>query len=305
MENQREEKLKTIGDVEIKGLNKIKTGKVREIFSLGEDLLIVTTDRISAFDYVLPSLIPYKGILLNQISLFWFNYLNDKVKNHILKSDFNEFPAELKEYGEILKGRSVVVKKLDIIPLECIVRGYLTGSAWNEYLETGKVGDEILPSGLRFCEKFPNPIFTPTTKESSGHDKPLSFKEAANLFGMEIMEHIKKKSLDIYRSASEYALGKDIIIADTKFEFGFQNDDIILADEVLTPDSSRFWFKEDYEVGRSQKSFDKQFLRDYLLSSSWDRNSVPPELPEEIIQKTSQRYIMAYERIVGKKFKIS
>jgi len=295
--------MRTIGNVEIEGLKKVKTGKVREVFALGKDLLIVTTDRISAFDYVLPSLIPYKGILLNQISLFWFNYLSNKVKNHILQSDFDKFPAELKEYEEILKGRSVIVKKLEIIPIECIVRGYITGSAWNEYIQTGKVGDKLLPTGLKFCGKLPEPIFTPTTKESSGHDKPLSFKESINLFGKKVMETIKQKSLDIYKSASEYALGKGIIIADTKFEFGFLNGDIILADEVLTPDSSRFWFKEEYEAGKSQKSFDKQFLRDYLLASNWDRNSIPPELPEEIIQKTSQRYIIAYEKIIGKKFK--
>jgi len=298
--------LKTIGNIEIKGLKKIKTGKVREVFETGDNLLIVTTDRISAFDYVLPSLIPYKGILLNQISLFWFNYLNQKIKNHIVQSDFDKFPDELKNYEEILRGRSVMVKKLDILPVECIVRGYITGSAWNEYLETGKVGDEKLPAGLEFCSKFPEPIFTPTTKESEGHDMPLSFKEAAEKFGKEIMELIKEKSIDIYKSAADYAINKGIIIADTKFEFGLaENGDLILADEVLTPDSSRFWFKDDYVVGKNQKSFDKQFLRDYLLSSDWDRNSVPPELPEEIISKTSERYITAYENIVGKKFKIS
>ncbi len=278
--------MKTIGNIEIKGVKKLKTGKVREVFEAGENLLIVTTDRISAFDYILPSLIPYKGILLNQISLFWFNYLNKKTENHIVESDFDKFPEEFKNYEEILRGRSAIVKKLDIIPLECIVRGYITGSAWNEYLETGRVGDEVLPSGLEFCTKFPEPIFTPTTKESEGHDMPLSFREAESRFGKELMEMIKNKSIDIYKSASEHALNKGIIIADTKFEFGILNGSIILADEVLTPDSSRFWFKDDYKVGKSQKSFDKQFLRDYLMSSSWDRNSAPPELPEEIILKT-------------------
>ena len=294
--------MKTIGNIEIKGVKKLKTGKVREVFEAGENLLIVTTDRISAFDYILPSLIPYKGILLNQISLFWFNYLNKKTENHIVESDFDKFPEEFKNYEEILRGRSAIVKKLDIIPLECIVRGYITGSAWNEYLETGRVGDEVLPSGLEFCAKFPEPIFTPTTKESEGHDMLLSFREAESRFGKELMEMIKNKSIDIYKSASEHALNKGIIIADTKFEFGILNGSIILADEVLTPDSSRFWFKDDYKVGKSQKSFDKQFLRDYLMSSSWDRNSAPPELPEEIILKTSDRYITAYENLVGKKF---
>ena len=297
--------MKTIGSIEIKGLKKIKTGKVREVFETGENLLIVTTDRISAFDYVLPSLIPYKGILLNQISLFWFNYLNNKAENHIVESDFDRFPGELRNYEEILKGRSVIVKKLDILPVECIVRGYITGSAWNEYQNTGKVGDEVLPADLQFCAKFPEPIFTPTTKESEGHDMPLGFKEAADRLGKETMELIRNKSIDIYKSASDYAINRGIIIADTKFEFGLLNGNIILADEVLTPDSSRFWFKDDYKVGKSQKSFDKQFLRDYLLSSSWDRNSVPPELPEEIILKTSERYITAYENLVGKKFNIN
>lgn len=296
--------MRTIGNIEIKGLKKIRTGKVREVFEIGQDLLIVTTDRISAFDYVLPSLIPYKGILLNQISLFWFNFLKQKVENHIIQPDFDKFPKELLNYEEVLKGRSVIVKKLEILPIECIVRGYITGSAWDEYLKTGKVGDEILPGGLELCSKFPEPLFTPTTKETEGHDQPLAYSEAVNRFGKETMEAIKRTSLDIYKSAADEALKKGIIIADTKFEFGFCNGTIILADEVLTPDSSRFWFKEDYKAGQPQKSFDKQFLRDYLLSSTWDRNSVPPELPAEIIQKTSQRYITAFERIIGKKFNI-
>ena len=296
--------MRTIGSIEIKNLKKLKTGKVREVFEIDKDLLIVTTDRISAFDYVLSSLIPYKGVLLNQISLFWFNFLHEKVKNHIVQSDFEKFPKELAGYEEVLRGRSVIVKKLEILPVECIVRGYITGSAWDEYLKTGKVGDEILPSGLKLCSQFPEPIFTPTTKETEGHDLPLSYSEAVSRFGKEPMEIIRKTSLDIYKAAAKYALDKGIIIADTKFEFGFSSGRIVLADEVLTPDSSRFWFEEDYKAGQSQKSFDKQFLRDYLLSSAWDRNSVPPELPEEIILKTSQRYITAYERIVGRKFNI-
>ncbi len=294
--------IKTIGEVELRGIQKIKSGKVREMFLLGENLLIVTTDRISAFDYVLPSLIPYKGILLNQISIFWFNYLKNVIDNHLVESDFDNFPEKLKEFEDILRDRSVIVKKADVFPIECVVRGYITGSAWEEYIKTGMLGGYKLPGSLKFCEKLPEPIFTPTTKETSGHDISLTISQAKNKFGSELIDFLEKKSIEIYKSASKYALDKGIIIADTKFEFGIFEGKIILIDEVLTPDSSRFWFLEDYKPGTQQKSFDKQFLRDYLLFSDWDRNSTPPPLPEDIILKTSERYITAYERIVGKKF---
>ena len=294
--------IKTIGEVELRGIQKIKSGKVREMFLLGENLLIVTTDRISAFDYVLPPLIPYKGILLNQISIFWFNYLKNVIDNHLVESDFDNFPEKLKEFEDILRDRSVIVKKADVFPIECVVRGYITGSAWEEYIKTGMLGGYKLPGSLKFCEKLPEPIFTPTTKETSGHDISLTISQAKNKFGSELIDFLEEKSIEIYNSASKYALDKGIIIADTKFEFGIFEGKIILIDEVLTPDSSRFWFLEDYKPGTQQKSFDKQFLRDYLLFSDWDRNSTPPPLPEDIILKTSERYITAYERIVGKKF---
>jgi len=294
--------MKTIGEVNLKGIQKIKSGKVREMFLLEENLLIVTTDRISAFDYVLPSLIPYKGILLNQISIFWFNYLKNVIDNHLVETNFDNFPERLKEFEDVLKDRSVIVKKADVFPIECVVRGYITGSAWEEYTKTGMLGDYKLPSNLKFCDRLPEPIFTPTTKETSGHDISLTISQAKNKFGSELIDFLKDKSIEIYKNASKYALDKGIIIADTKFEFGRFEGKIILVDEVLTPDSSRFWFLEDYRPGIQQKSFDKQFLRDYLLSSDWDRNSTPPALPEDIILKTSERYITAYERIVGKKF---
>ncbi|MCX6384973.1 MAG: phosphoribosylaminoimidazolesuccinocarboxamide synthase [Actinobacteria bacterium] len=294
--------MKLVGNVELGNIKKIKSGKIREMFSLGDRLLIVTTDRISAFDYILPSLIPGKGILLNQISIFWFNYLSDVIENHLLETEFENFPKELKKYKEILKGRSVLVKKANIYPIECVVRGYITGSAWEEYKVSGKVGDFILPENLKFADKLPEPIFTPTTKEVSGHDLAITLSKAKKIFGTEVIGHLQDKSVELYKKASQYALKKGIIIADTKFEFGNFEDRIIIADEVLTPDSSRFWFLEEYVPGQQQKSMDKQFVRDYLLKSTWDRNSVPPGLPEDIINHTSQRYIDAYEKITGKKF---
>lgn len=295
--------MKLIGNVELENIQKIKSGKVREMFLLDGSLLIVTTDRISAFDYILPSLIPYKGILLNQISVFWFNYLSDIIENHLIETDFDKFPAQLKKFRDILKNRSVVVKKANIYPIECVVRGYITGSAWQEYNESGKIGDFAMPGGLKFADRLPEPIFTPTTKEVSGHDIAITINKAKKIFGTDVIEFIHDKSLKLYKKASEYALKKGIIIADTKFEFGNADDKIILADEVLTPDSSRFWFLDEYIPGEQQRSMDKQFVRDYLLNSSWDRNSIPPELPQEIVNKTFERYILAYENITGKKFR--
>jgi phosphoribosylaminoimidazole-succinocarboxamide synthase len=293
--------MKSVGNVDIGNIQKIKSGKIREMFSLGEDLLIVTTDRISAFDYILPSLIPYKGILLNKISNFWFGYLSDVIENHLLETMFDNFPEELKKYGNVLKDRSVLVKKANIYPIECVVRGYITGSAWEEYKKSGRIGDLVLPENLKFAGKLPEPIFTPTTKEDSGHDIAITTSEAKNIFGTEVVEYLQKKSIELYKKASRHALEKGIIIADTKFEFGNFEDRIILVDEVLTPDSSRFWYLDEYKPGMQQKSMDKQFVRDYLLESDWDRNSVPPELPEDIIGKTVKRYVEAYEKITGEK----
>jgi phosphoribosylaminoimidazole-succinocarboxamide synthase len=292
------------GDVELGGIKKIKSGKVREMFSFEDKILIVTTDRISAFDYILPSLIPYKGAVLNSISNFWFDYLKDVISNHIIETDADMFPENIKRYNSILKGRSAIVRKAQIIPVECVVRGYITGSGWEEYKKRGGIGDIKLPGNLKMCDKLPEPIFTPTTKEDVGHDMLITVEEAKNIFGASVIDFLKNKSLELYIKASEYALKKGIIIADTKFEFGSIGDEIILVDEVLTPDSSRFWPLEGYEPGGQQPSFDKQYVRDYLLSTDWDRNSIPPELPEEVIIKTSERYISAYEKLTGKKFEI-
>jgi phosphoribosylaminoimidazole-succinocarboxamide synthase len=297
-----EDEMKSVGNVDLENLQKLKSGKIREIFSLDDWLLIVTTDRISAFDYILPSLIPGKGILLNKISNFWFDYLSDVIENHLIETKFDNFPKELKKYKGILKDRSVLVKKANIYPIECVVRGYITGSAWEEYKKSGKIGDLVLPENLEFAGKLPEPIFTPTTKEISGHDIAITINKAKKIFGTDVVEYLQKKSIELYKKASQHALEKGIIIADTKFEFGNFNDRIILADEVLTPDSSRFWYLDEYKPGMQQKSLDKQFVRDYLLASDWDRNCVPPKLPEDIISKTVKRYLEAYEKITGEKF---
>lgn len=296
--------MKLVGDVEIENLEKLRSGKVREMFSLDDRILIVTTDRISAFDFILPSLIPLKGIILNKISVFWFNYLKDVIDNHLIESDIGRFPKFLKRYKDTLSGRSVIVKKVKIYPIECVVRGYITGSGLEEYKKTGMIGDLKLPPNLSKCDRLPEAIFTPTTKEVSGHDVAITINKAKKIFGAEIIEFLKKKSIELYMKASEYAIRQGIIIADTKFEFGITDDKIILADEALTPDSSRFWPLDEYVPGREQKSFDKQYVRDYLLSTNWDRKSTPPELPLDVVEKTSERYIAAYEKIVVEKFKV-
>jgi len=296
--------MKLVGDVEIENLEKLRSGKVREMFSLDDRILIVTTDRISAFDFILPSLIPLKGIILNKISVFWFNYLKDVIDNHLIESDVGMFPKFLKRYKDTLGGRSVIVKKVKIYPIECVVRGYITASGLEEYRKTGMIGDLKLPPNLSKCDRLPEAIFTPTTKEVSGHDVAITINKAKKIFGAEIVEFLKVKSIELYLKASEYAIRHSIIIADTKFEFGITDDKIILADEALTPDSSRFWPLDEYVPGREQKSFDKQYVRDYLLSTDWDRKSTPPKLPPDVVKKTSERYIAAYEKIVGEKFKV-
>ncbi len=297
--------MRIIGDVEIEGLEKLRSGKVREMFSFNNKILIVTTDRISAFDFILPSLIPLKGIILNKISIFWFKYLKDIIDNHLIEWDIAKFPKFLKKYKDILSGRSVIVKKVKIYPIECVVRGYITGSGWEEYKKSGMIGDLKLPPNLSKCDRLSEVIFTPTTKEISGHDMVLTINKAKKIFGGGIVDFLKEKSIELYLKASEYAIRQGIIIADTKFEFGITDDRIILADEVLTPDSSRFWPLDEYRPGSEQKSFDKQYVRDYLLSTDWDRKSTPPELPPDVIKKTSQKYIDAYEKITGEKFEIS
>ncbi len=297
--------MKLVGDVEIKDLEKLRSGKVREMFGFDDKILIVTTDRISAFDFILPSLIPLKGIILNKISVFWFNYLKSVIGNHLIEVDAERFPKFLKKYKDTLSGRSVIAKKVKVYPIECVVRGYITGSGWEEYKKSSMIGDLKLPPNLIKCDRLPEAIFTPTTKEVAGHDVALTINKAKRIFGAKTIDFLKEKSIELYLKASEYALRQGIIIADTKFEFGVTDDDkIILADEVLTPDSSRFWPLDEYMPGEEQKSFDKQYVRNYLLGTDWDRKSTPPPLPPNVVEKTSERYISAYERIVGEEFKI-
>lgn len=285
-------------DLPLAILNK---GKVRDIYDLDHKLLIITTDRISAFDYVLPNPVPSKGICLTQLSKFWFHYTKDIVPNHLISTDPSEFPEKLHNYRKYLKYRSMLVKKTKVIPIECIVRGYLSGSAWKSYQRDGTVCGIKLPSGLQESEKFDEPLFTPSTKAKTGHDINISFDKMKELVG-DMAEQIEDFSLKIYKTASDHALKRGIIIADTKFEFGLLNDEILLIDEVLTPDSSRFWPADKYQPGKSQPSFDKQFVRDYLSSTGWDKNSTPPSLPDEVIKETQRKYREAYEKITGKKF---
>ncbi|WP_028840722.1 phosphoribosylaminoimidazolesuccinocarboxamide synthase [Thermodesulfobacterium hveragerdense] len=278
----------------------LKRGKVRDIYDLGDKLLIVATDRISAFDVVLPTPIPDKGKVLTQMSLFWFDFLKDIVDNHLITANLEEYPETLKEYKEILAQRSMLVKKTKVLPVECIVRGYITGSAMKEYQKTGQVCGIPLPPGLKEADKLPEPIFTPSTKAEIGeHDINITYQEMEKLVGVEIARFLKETSLKIYKKASEYAESKGIIIADTKFEFGVYEDKIILIDEVLTPDSSRFWPKDEYQPGKPQKSFDKQFIRDWLKSISWDPQN-PPNIPEDIMLKTREKYLEALYRLTGK-----
>lgn len=275
-------------------------GKVRDIYDLDDKLLIIATDRISAFDVVLPTGIPFKGKVLNKISEFWFNFTKDIIKNHLITTDINEYPDELKKYSDILDGRSMITKKAKRINIECVVRAYLSGSAWKSYKQSGSICGIKLPPGLRESEKLPEPIFTPTTKADSGHDIELTQSEAEDLVGKDIFKEIKEKSIQILISAGAFAESKGLILADTKFEFGIYDGNIILIDEVLTPDSSRFWPLDDYEPGRPQKSFDKQYVRDYLESINWDKNPPAPSLPDDVVQKTTEKYIEAYRRITGK-----
>ncbi len=276
-------------------------GKVRDIYDLGDFLLIVATDRISAFDVVLPTPIPDKGKILTLMTLFWLDFLKDLIENHLVTADVEKYPEVLKPYKDLLKNRSMLVKKAKVLPVECIVRGYITGSAWKEYQERGEVCGIKLPEGLKECAKLPEPIFTPSTKAELGkHDINLTFEEMKKLIGEELSERVKENSLKLYSMASAYAEKRGIIIADTKFEFGLYEDRLILVDEVLTPDSSRFWPKEEYEPGKPQKSFDKQFIRDWLKNSGWKEGTPPPPIPEDIVFKTREKYLEALKRLTGK-----
>jgi len=285
---------------DFKDLKLHKRGKVRDVYDLGDKLLIVSTDRISCFDVVLPSGIPYKGCVLTKLSCFWFDFIKDITPHHLITSDINNYPQELQKYKDVLLGRSMLVKKTRPFALECVVRGYLSGSGWKEYQEKQSVCGIRLPVGLLESDKLPEILFTPSTKADTGHDLNVNQKYAAGLVGEDTAQELKQISIDIYKKASDYALKRGIIIADTKFEFGIYDNKIILIDEVLTPDSSRFWPADQYAPGKSQPSFDKQFVRDYLESLGWNKTPPAPKLPEEIIEKTTHKYIEAYRKLAGK-----
>lgn len=267
-----------------------RRGKVRDIYDLGDRLLLVVTDRVSAFDVVLPNGIPGKGRVLTEISLFWFRRMEDVISNHVISSRVEDFPEPLRKYADMLQGRSLLVRKAEVLPVECIVRGYLSGSGWQSYREDGTVCGIKLPPGLKESSRLPGPIFTPSTKAASGHDINISLDEAREIVGPERAEFMKNTSIEIYRRASALAEKKGIIIADTKMEFGVADGSVILIDELLTPDSSRFWSARDYAEGKSQDSFDKQIVRDYLLTLDWDKTPPGPGLPPEIVEKTARRY---------------
>lgn len=289
---------------DFKGLKLCKRGKVRDIYDCGDKLLIVATDRISCFDVVLPCAIPFKGIVLNSISCFWFDFIKDIIANHLVASDVNAYPPEFKKYKDLLLGRSMLVKKSKPLAVECVVRGYLSGSGWKEYKEKQSVCGIKLPAGLVESDKLPQVLFTPSTKADVGHDINVNQKYVENLLGHSTAEKIKKISFAIYEKAAGYALERGIIIADTKFEFGVYQGEIILIDELLTPDSSRFWPRDRYTPGKSQPSFDKQFVRDYLEYLQWNKTPPAPKLPQDIITKTSQKYLEALKRLTGNDLKI-
>jgi phosphoribosylaminoimidazole-succinocarboxamide synthase len=277
---------------QLPGLVPPRRGKVRDIYDLGDKLLIVSTDRISAFDWVLPNGIPHKGRVLTQLSLFWFRQLSHIIKNHIESSSVEGFPEVLRAHKSLLEGRSMLVKKAKVVPIECVVRGYLAGSGWKEYQKTKSVCGIRLPDKLQQSSRLPEPIFTPATKEESGHDRNISDTEMANLVGNEVTQKLRDTSLRIYSEAAAYAVGRGIIIADTKFEFGIDDKGaIIWIDEALTPDSSRFWPKDQYQPGRDQPSFDKQVVRNYLETTGWDKQSPPPTLPDDIVSLTTEKYL--------------
>jgi phosphoribosylaminoimidazole-succinocarboxamide synthase len=278
------------------------SGKVRDVYQVDSDrLLFVATDRISAFDYVLATGIPHKGSVLSQMSLFWFDFLSDIVANHLITADVARYPQALQPYAEQLRGRSMIVQRAEMFPVECVVRGYISGSAWKEYQATGKVCGIELPSGLRESEAFPEPIFTPSTKATSGHDENIPFAKMCEIVGTETASTLRDLTLRVYKKAANYARQRGIIIADTKFEFGMTAKGIMLADEVLTPDSSRFWPAENYAPGRSQESYDKQYVRDYLDGIRWNKQPPAPELPAEVARRTSDKYLDAYQQITGHK----
>jgi phosphoribosylaminoimidazole-succinocarboxamide synthase len=275
-------------------------GKVRDIYDLGDSLLFIATDRISAFDCVLASGIPCKGRVLTQMSLFWFDFLKSTIRSHLLTASCADYPRRLSRYSGMLDGRSMLVRKAQMLPVECVARGYLAGSGWKEYKSEGKICSIPLPPGLRESDRLPEPIFTPATKAQSGHDVNVPFRYVANLLGVDLAGQLRDLTLEIYQRAASYAAERGILLADTKLEFGFVNDDLVLADEVLTPDSSRYWPADTYEPGRPQVSFDKQYVRDYLETLAWNKQPPAPALPEEVVRKTSEKYQEAYVRLTGR-----
>jgi phosphoribosylaminoimidazole-succinocarboxamide synthase len=288
-----------IRETSLPGLPVIR-GKVRDVYDLGDRLLLVSTDRISAFDWVLPTGIPDKGRVLTQIAAFWFKLLGEP--NHLITTDVDEMGLPPNIDRALLAGRSTLCRKTKVVPIECVVRGYLAGSGWKEYQQNGMVCGIKLPTGLTESDRLPEPIFTPATKAATGHDENISFERMAEIVGRELAEELRRRSLRVFQRGSEYARQRGIIIADTKFEFGQVGDELLLIDEVLTPDSSRFWPAAEYAPGRSQPSFDKQFVRDWLSSTDWDKNSQPPALPDDVAAKTRQKYVEAYERLTDREF---
>jgi phosphoribosylaminoimidazole-succinocarboxamide synthase len=289
--------MNVVTSVELPGIKKVRTGKVREIFDLGKDLLFVATDRISAFDCILPDPIPGKGAVLTRLSAFWFNKFN-QIRSHFVTADFDEFPESLRPYEQMLRDRAMIVKKADPLPVECVVRGYLAGSGWKEYQEKGSVCGIKLPAGLEQASELPTPIFSPATKATTGHDQNISWRDCCDILGEERAINVRNLSLALYSDGSVHAARGGIIIADTKFEFGIREDTLLLIDECLTPDSSRFWLADCYKSGSSPVGYDKQFVRDYLESLDWDKTPPAPNLPPQIIAKTSQIYQEALERLV-------
>jgi phosphoribosylaminoimidazole-succinocarboxamide synthase len=291
---------RTILATDLPGFELHGRGKVRDVYRLGDQLLIVATDRISAFDYVLPTGIPDKGRVLTQLSIFWFDFLRDLTPTHFLTSDIEEYPEPLRQHADQLEGRSMLVKRADMVEIECVARGYISGSGWKEYKSDGTVCGIRLPPGLRESDKLPEPIFTPATKAQTGHDENVSFEHVVSLIGEDLAKRLRDLTLEIYARAARYAETRGIIIADTKFEFGFVGDQVVLGDEVLTPDSSRFWPAETYKPGGPQFSFDKQYVRDYLEEIRWTKTPPAPPLPDEVAAKTGEKYRQAYSVLTGR-----
>jgi phosphoribosylaminoimidazole-succinocarboxamide synthase len=291
-----EMQITTQSSIDLPGIKKLRSGKVREVFDLGETLLFVVTDRLSAFDVILPDPIPHKGAVLNQLSAFWFKHF-DKIDHHLITADFDEFPKELHPFREQLAGRSMIVTKTRPLAVECVVRGYLAGSGWKEYQESQSVCGIKLPTGLKLASQLPEPIFTPATKAEEGHDENIDMKRCAQILGDETANRVKTLSLEIYSRGRDHAAKRGIIVADTKFEFGKIDNRLLLIDECLTPDSSRFWPATEYVVGQSPPSFDKQFVRDYLETLDWNKTPPAPALPAEVIEKTSAKYLEAFRRL--------